>query len=1502
MSAEELDGIVRRRLVVIAVDNYDDGQEGFTEAVAAQVERITGWLADPELGDDRRFEVVRAEHSPRSVDDLRAFLHGQKLAAATYKEAVVVYVTGHGLRRLAQRHYLMLPATDEERLLATGFPTSELITAVLDSQSEHVMVLVDSCHSGTLRAELASMFQDLSDERHSHKGTAVVTAGDHYEKPLVGSFTRRVSLAYERMCDEASGYTGSHLSFAEFEQLLHQVGLDEDGTEKALVSAEWIVPHSRGGAPSACLPNPRFRPVQSAAGPALRQLALGSASLEEFWLERASGRAGEDDPGWYFSGRAEPMARMVSFTREGAGVLVVTGAAGSGKSALLARLVTLADAGFTADPRYAAVAAGIPSGLRPDPGAVDVAVLARNKSARVVVEELLAALGGAPSGGELPLQSLLGLLSTRASGPAGTVSVVIDALDEAEDPLACVGDVVIPLSRLAAGGTKRAVRLVVGVRSSPSSGGYASDTALRDERADQLLQRLDSALRTEGVPLQVLRTDGPDCTSDIAAYTAALLSAPRTSPYHGAPEAADTAARHIAQAVAPSFLDARIAAEQLRTADTCQDLDETGWLRRLADGTTGLLREDIQAVASAAGADSGLLVAALRATAFAPGAGLPWAEVWPAVTVALASEVYGPGFTDADAADHAIRILRSSRLTGYLASAEEDARAVYRPVHQRLTDLLLAGGGVLLAPAAAAGGGEHPDGPHTLAAAHSAIVRALAELVEQALPHPAHPYVRRYLLHHADAGGVLTDVEVPVALLAQESSGTLRARLALPLPAGDPERQNLTAAALIEPFAVEATDYASRLGSIAFLRAVRGLGGEAGLQADALAGLPVRPLWGRWAARVNVLAPAPGQTKALCVVPTSDGRQLAASAADAGGVRVWDARTGQPVADLATGTVHRMCTIMATGGRTFLVTAGQSDTGQHEVRIFDPVSGQPIARTPVPQTYDVHVLADGPALWKLLILTRKGTFLWRPRAGRLFEVPDFPEGIAQRHSQVWAPARWQPSLTAVVRSGSGKALVAVCGGEGIRLWDPASAATVSPSFGGSQVSGLVGVARPDRDDLLIAESPNPLVPLRVWNPFTLQQVASSAEGGSKAVAGANGTAFAYVARNRIVMQGLDGGAVRTFEAETSSVDALAVAEGPAGPRVMSAGPEGIRVWGPGPGGPLYEDGLAESVYRGPSLDQRQRSAPTWSLCRSSLPVDGETQGGDVLVLATRSGLDIHSATTGRLLKRIGTGLVGQVLPLAPDRARVAVSAPNGDLSIWDLVSGQSVMTSRKELSQSALSSCVAWTAEGLPVSVSLAATGGDPDLTTVVLDHENGRSATRTVPLSTDSSKSAVRLLGALPPSPSGDIAVVAGVGRDLALIDVASGGRAGTLSGLDCKGGHGSVLCTLPGASGPLLAVSNGTDIGVWDVTTLTQVTAWKSPDTFTMTGLSVPGGPTLLVSGGTGGVGIWNPRTGGLIHTVLTGAPVHGITVDRGAEDAVLHLYGPAGLATVSVDTGLL
>ncbi|MER5719592.1 ATP-binding protein [Streptomyces sp. NPDC002132] len=914
MSTEELDGVVRRRLIVVAIDGYDNQPDGFEEAIAEQVDRITGWLADPSLGADRRFEVSRAP-SVRTVEELRDFLRSQNLAAASYQEAVVVYITGHGLRRAAPRHFLALPDTDPDRLFATAYPTSELITAIIDSESDHVLVLVDSCFSGTLRAELNSLFEALTADRYKHSGLAIVTAGIHDEQPLVGSFTQRVAVACERMRDEAAGYTASHLSYSEWEQLLHQVGQHDNGQEKDLISAEWIVPNSRQQQLSACLPNPRYRPPESTASPALRQLALTSAggmateagtesahgSLDEFWLERASGRAAADDPGWYFSGRAEPVTQMTGFLHGAAGVLIVTGAAGSGKSALLARLVTLSDPDFVTDPRHEAMVANIALQLRPAPNSVDVAVMARSKSVRIVVEDLLTALGGADgiqrgADGELPLQTLIRLVSGRSDELARPVTVVIDALDEAEYPLALVNDVILPLARLRSPDRGSAVRLLLGIRSSPAVS-YTTDEHLHDGRADELLRRLTESLSAEDSAPQVLRTDGPDSVADIAAYAATLVLAPADSPYHGAPEAAAEASWAVALAVAPSFLDARIAADQLRRAETRQDLTEETWLERLADGTAGLLREDIKAVHLSTNVPAALLVAALRATAFAPGAGMPWAEVWPTATAALVAHEFGSEYASPEAADAVIRRLRSSRLTGYLAIAEEDARAVYRPVHQRLADLLVKDHDWLLTPP--------PDivprrwrpfaESQPLVTAHAAIAEALAGLVRRSRPHLTHPYVRRHFLHHAAAGKVLTDEAVPLELLAQETSGTLRAHLGLPLPAADPERRTLTAAGIIEPYLDDSVDFTSRLSSIVFHEKV---------QREVQDGLPITPVWSRWAAPTNVVAPPFRQTAALCALATMDGRTLIAVAAaeETGRLRVWDAATGEHTADLDGGS------------------------------------------------------------------------------------------------------------------------------------------------------------------------------------------------------------------------------------------------------------------------------------------------------------------------------------------------------------------------------------------------------------------------------------------------------------------------------------------------------------------------------------------------------------------------------------------------------------------------
>ncbi|MFE3554275.1 AAA family ATPase [Streptomyces sp. NPDC059193] len=1497
MSAEELEGIVRRRLVVVAVDGYKNSPPGFDEAIAQQVERITAWLADPALDDARRFEVSQAP-SVRSVGELRAFLGKENLAAAEYQEAVVVYITGHGVRRVAPRHFLTLAETDEERPFATAFPTSELVTAVLDSESEHVLVLVDSCFSGTLDTELTSLLEALGKDRRGHDGAAVVTAGDHDVQPLVGSFTERVALAWERMRDEAAGYTAPYLSFQEWEQLLDEVGWDERGVEKNLVDARWIVPRSRRRGLSACLPNPRYRPPVSTAGPALRQLALTTTAadadadeeadaLDEFWPERASGRTAADDAGWYFSGRAEQMSRMTGFLRDGEGVLVVTGAAGSGKSALLARLVTLSDPGFTADPRHAAMVAAIPESLRPEPGAIDVAVLARNKSAGAVVQDLVTGLGhghgGQPSGpaaAHLPLQSLLRQVMERTGTSRGPVTVVIDALDEADDPLAVFNDVVLPLARLRGPGGARRVRLLLGIRSSPDVT-YPAGDDLVDERADQLLLRLTEALKDEGLAPAMLRSDGPDCAGDIAAYAATLLLAPADSPYHGAPEAAAEAAQIIADAVAPSFLDARIAADQLRRAQTRQDLTEYGWQERLADGTSGLLREDVQAVSRSTGVPAELLVAALRATAFAPGAGLPWAEVWPAVTAALATPATpadAPG-VGTDAAEHAIRTLRTSRLTGYLATAEEDARTVYRPVHQRLTDLLLANPEWLLVRSSvqASHWWRPPTAAQALAAAHASITAALADLVERSRPHPAHPYVRRHYLHHAAAGEVLDDPSVPLDLLAQETSGTLRARLGLPLPTADPRLRTLTAAALIEPYVDDTVDQASRTGSIAFQRGVRGEPWEA---PDTL---PATLTWGRWAARVNVLAPTRGETTDLCVLPTLDGRALIAVLSEAGTVRIWDASTGRRTAELGRGNgkVGGLRPIRATGGRTFLVT-----WGLRGVTIHDSGSGQPLAALARSHVLDVHVLEDGAARWKLFVITAQGTFVWRPSArgtGEVITVEGFPR--ASLNSRSW---------TAVVRRASGHALVAFSATEGIRLWDPFSGRTGHPPFGGSGARVHETVSRPEKDDLLIVGSgPESHSLTGLWDPFRGEPVRPNPLRGRPLAVLPDGEALVYSRGSRIIVQNIHGRWEESFEADHPRVDCLAVLDEPTGPRLVSAGPEGIRLWDYAREAARYEDGPAEVLYAAPFSLAGERSR-MWPLCRTGYPgIDGT---GDVLVVGTRVGLDVHDAVTGRLVKQLDTGpvLVVEPIPSPPGSACVVVGG-RGAWSVWDLVSGEALSVGGDRRPGSRL--YVTRTATGLPMVVSMES---GRQIRCTVWDPADGAGASATPEPRPPIGRA--NFLVPLPTRP-GEAQVLAAVGTHIELVELDSGRRVATLQRPDSSRSLLRRACVLPSHGRVLLAAASSTDIQVWDTTDGRPVASWETPGTLALAGVPLPDGRTLLASGVAGGVRLWDPLTGEVRHTLLTGAPVHALATGPGPTGrAALHVHGPAGLATLMLDESLL
>ncbi|MER6093377.1 hypothetical protein [Streptomyces bluensis] len=169
----------------------------------------------------------------------------------------------------------------------------------MDSEAEHVLMLVDSCFAGSLNSELSVLLEELCAKRRALKTLAVITSGDFEQEPRRGEFTRLLRLALDKARDESAGFTAPHLSFEDWEKLLNTVGDENPGLLRAL----WVWPGSRRDEPSLCLPNPHYQPQEQVVEASRQSVALSASALEQYWLARASGRTDDDGPGWYFSGR-----------------------------------------------------------------------------------------------------------------------------------------------------------------------------------------------------------------------------------------------------------------------------------------------------------------------------------------------------------------------------------------------------------------------------------------------------------------------------------------------------------------------------------------------------------------------------------------------------------------------------------------------------------------------------------------------------------------------------------------------------------------------------------------------------------------------------------------------------------------------------------------------------------------------------------------------------------------------------------------------------------------------------------------------------------------------------------------------------------------------------------------------------------------------------------------------------------------------------------------------
>ncbi|MFC7276395.1 trypsin-like peptidase domain-containing protein [Paractinoplanes rhizophilus] len=765
------------------------------------------------------------------------------------------------------------------------------------------------------------------------------------------------------------------------------------------------------------------------------------AEAGRHWLPRGRGVAVAGESGYRFRGRDAALRRLAGALDQpipSGRPLVVTGSPGTGKSAVLGRLVT------TADP---ALRNELPPGdaaVRATPGSVACAVHAKGKNALEVAGEMARAAGvGLPAA---PVD-LVPALRDRLAGRPARFNLIVDALDEAADPEQArllIRDVLLPLARA---GRAVGVQVVVGTRRADGSG---------------------SLLDEFGADPDVVDLDHPDyfAESDLVDYTEAtlrLLGDPRPGNPYQESAVARPVARRIAQLARRNFLVAGLVARAHALRDAVAvDPAATAFAGDMASALTAYL----DGLPPAGGTSARLLLTAL---AYAESPGLT-PGLWRLAVAALGGTV----------TEEELRRFARTSAANFLVENADPGTTSYRLFHQALNDELTA---------------NRSGDQDRLVRAWMAHGRAVGW---DAAP----GYLRRFLAGHAARAGLLDDLladdrfllsaELDRVLRVADAATTDRGRARVALLRRTPS------ALAAEPGDRAALwSVVDRLDELGAGISVAGAPYHAAwthsrprqertvLEGHSQAVYDVCPI--RVEGR-NLLAsagedgdvrfwdPLTNQSerllhahedcvRGLCAV-RAGGATLLATASHDGTVRLWDPAGGQMVHELGEHAewVRNICAIPGPDG-DLLASAGDDRT----IRIWDPVTGT-LRHALTGHTGWVTAVTHVPVQGRDLVASTgyDGTVrLWDPVAGRQL-------------LRFTGHTGWVTTLYAV-RTDHG-ALIASAGYDGtVRLWDPVTGSEVSRFATGGPMTDLctIDVARAR---LLVATGEDGAI--RLWDVAT----------------------------------------------------------------------------------------------------------------------------------------------------------------------------------------------------------------------------------------------------------------------------------------------------------------------------------------------------------------------------------------------------------------------------------
>ena len=408
-----------------AIGDFDNGEFDDLEFVADEARTMRATLAG--LGLVELFSADGGELThPALADRLEQW--SQQFNPETPVDelsTLVLYCTGHGAPDDVDGWRLVPPEPNQERKSRWTRP-ADLLQPLLDKRRDvkQVVLVLDACFSGDGAREALTRSLEVSLIRGSTTGIWVLAAA------------RRTDRAQQRVFAEAFAEALRRAA-----QNLNEAFLDPSTVtdvtaavmrRRGSTQVPWVAAGYRAGGCRA-LPNPRYMPPTPPEW------------IERRWSAPARGVQEPGDPGWYFTGRHAVLQRLVRHLTSdvpGRPLLLLTGAAGTGKTAVLARLLTTATAG-----QRRAMPTVARQGYLPETDLTAVLLDVAGLRVEQAAAELARRLGMSSDATTDVLQALADRNRRQA--------IMIDHLDRAVDPITVAGQLVLPLSAIPT------VRLVV---------------------------------------------------------------------------------------------------------------------------------------------------------------------------------------------------------------------------------------------------------------------------------------------------------------------------------------------------------------------------------------------------------------------------------------------------------------------------------------------------------------------------------------------------------------------------------------------------------------------------------------------------------------------------------------------------------------------------------------------------------------------------------------------------------------------------------------------------------------------------------------------------------------------------------------------------------------------------------------------------------------------------------------------------------------------------------